>query len=179
MITRNIRYFIPFLGIIAQVGCSSSSNNPATSGACSAHPPANINITLCASISGSSDQTKVDQCGTCCTTGGYSVSSFINNDQCTCSNPMNDADAGVTVCAAQTASSDACSSCCTNASYMSSGWVGNTSCQCSNKFDKSICSSTLTQPSPDTACICCCLNNGYVNYMYVGIGTPECDCING
>lgn len=172
------RRFSLILGAVTLLGCSSSSGNQATAGACQVNPPANINITLCASIVQSSDP-NLNQCEACCTAGGYSVSSYINGSHCTCANPQNDADAGAAVCADQIADSNACSTCCINAGYMDTSWVGNLSCQCGNKHDATICKGTLTEPQPDVACDCCCLNNGYPSDVYMAIIAPTCNCISG
>ena len=172
MLVRRLGYVL--LGFTTIVGCSSSKNGQAGSGACNALPPPNVNLTLCANITGSSDITQLDNCLKCCETGGYTMSSFTDTDQCVCAKTQDDA--GATICADQIATSNGCQTCCTSAGYSGFGWVGDMSCQCDSKHDASICNNTLAEPAPDKACACCCLNHGYISYVYSAIGQPECNC---
>lgn len=166
--------------LLPAIACSSESNNgqgTADPGACVAQPPANINITLCASIVSANDATSTNQCSSCCSAGGYDGSSFINGDKCTCGTAGSDA-AGASVCSSA-GMGDPCSQCCNAAGYLGSGTGTNSSCECSSKYDREVCKSALSQSDPVLACGCCCVNHGFLSYAYQSVGTAMCECTSG
>jgi len=162
--------------LLGQAGCNTSSaNGTAGSSVCNANPPSNIDIKLCSGITDGTDANKVTECSACCTEVGFPLSSFINDDRCTCGST--DVDAGQTACADKTSDSDGCLSCCTAAGFQNYQFAGDASCECSLRGNISVCQDALTDSDPAAACSCCCLNNGYISNVYIGVGTPQCECI--
>ncbi len=174
MITRLSAYHLGWL--LAVVACSSGNDGNAGAGGPPLDPPANIDVALCASVVGGSDQATRDACTSCCNNGGFPASAFHEN-KCVCGKPFDDD--RKTVCMTQTDTSNACTTCCENAHFLSSFWIGGSSCTCSGKTDGTSCTSALSAPDPASACETCCLNHGYLGVFYVGIGTPECRCFDG
>ena len=160
--------------IVAQIACS-TSEKAITASSCTASPPANINVTLCSNITGGADATKVSQCTTCCTGGGYALSSFAYNDHCTCGS-LNQ-DASTAPCAAQITDAEDCFSCCSGAGYQNYQYVSDASCGCTLKGNSTICAEAPSQPNPADACACCCLGKGFISSAYIGFGTPQCECL--
>jgi len=160
--------------LVVQIGCSTSERATAASN-CTATPPSSINVKLCSTITGGTDATNVSQCTTCCTAGGYALSSFAYNDHCTCGSL--DQDASATPCAAQVTDAEECLSCCGSAGYQNYQYVADASCGCTLKGNSTICAETVSQPNPADACSCCCLGKGYISSAYIGLGTPQCECV--
>jgi hypothetical protein len=166
--------------LLSAMACGGESNNgqgTAGPGACVAQPPANINITLCASIVSANGTTNADQCSNCCSAGGYDLSSFANGDKCTCGAAGFDA-AGASVCSSA-GMGDPCWQCCNAAGYLVAGTGTTSSCECSSKYDREVCKSALSQSDPVAACGCCCLNHGFLSYAYQSVDTPMCECTYG
>ena len=166
-------WFGAFAGQIALAGCSSTSDGGTGGAATPAlDPPANIDVKLCASITGDFS-TISDTCQTCCRNGGFSASTSYDN-QCVCGNEMNDA----TTCTAMDQAS--CPTCCTNAGYSGYGFFGDSgssTCTCNGKFDDKVCLAAASAADGASACRVCCLNHGYLGDGYSNFGTPECDCL--
>ena len=161
-----------FGGPFALAGCSSSSDAGSGGGAIPAlNPPANIDVKLCANITGDFS-TIAEACGTCCTKGGFSASTSYDN-QCVCGNQAQDD----TTCTAKDESS--CPTCCTGAGYSGYSFFGDpgsSTCSCIGKFDDQVCLSAASAADGASACQVCCLNHGYLGDGYSNFGTPECDC---
>ena len=150
-------------------GCSSDASS---AGAPSpVHAPDNFDLDVCAHIVESGSLSFSGECDTCCQNAGFSDSSGINDDKCTCANLP--AGEGKTICTSQTASADACSGCCTGAHYSVYVWLGDTSCECAAKTDETVCAGSA---SDSALCAHCCLDQGFLGFGYIGIGTPSCSC---
>lgn len=163
------------LATLASVACGSSSDGGGGggAGASALHPPASIDLTVCASVTGGEfDSATLQACGTCCSNASFEAATIYAN-KCVCGHVMNDED----VCKTQPEA--ACGPCCTSASYSGSSFVGDpgsSTCACQRKFDDKVCAPALSASDPDSACEVCCLTNGYLGEEFIGIGTPECDC---
>ena len=144
------------------------------------NPPDNIDIASCVAIRSEvspTDRQTSERCLSCCQSAGFSTSSFINDDQCTCGRSLDDG--RDTVCNPQASSSQGCGQCCTAAGFMGHAFAGNDSsseCRCQTKRDASICAPATRSSEPGEACALCCLNNGFLGSGYSGLGTPECLC---
>ncbi len=140
--------------------------------------PANIDVESCKSESQTYMNGK-SPCHDCCTAAGFSTSSGIADDHCTCGNPPNDG--RDTVCASETATGDVCGACCDAAGFTGHGWAGGTSpsCQCFGWTDSEVCSAALQDSDPAEACAMCCVEQGFISMGYLGIGERECSCISG
>jgi len=176
---RALALFACFAGACSSSADSVAGPGPsATATVIDAHPPSNLNVTLCAPITGAADPAKVTECSTCCVSGGYGASNFAYNDHCTCGKAKDGS--GATVCATQTASADVCATCCDAASFLSYGWVGSDgdagsgTCTCDSQFDDVTCAPSAT----GDACTVCCLNLGYLGSMYTALGATSCSCRN-
>jgi hypothetical protein len=158
------------LGLLG--ACGSDSNTPASSvGGPPGTPPGYIDIDVCAQITEATSLSFSGECSSCCANAGFTDSSSINADKCTCGN-MPDSGGG-TVCASQMSSSDACSTCCTNAGFLRNLWIGGTSCECNGKQNDSVCAGSTSDAS---VCAQCCLANGFLGYGFFGISTASCSC---
>ncbi len=135
--------------------------------------PANIDAQSCKT---ESTDFQTGECSTCCSAAGFSASSTIYDDHCTCGDPL--PDMGHTECMDQAATAELCSACCSERNYNINGWVGGASpqCTCDWHTDSEVCKSALTADDPSEACAMCCVTNGYVSMFYIGIGEPECSC---
>jgi len=127
--------------------------------------PANIDAKVCAHLEfNGGDWMKFMQgCDTCCSDAGYSSSTDMYEDRCTCGNapePKTDS----AVCAG----APDCSACCTKASYYSS--IGD--CTCSGYLDREVCASAAH--SSAGACATCCLKHGSLGMAHVQGEYCEC-----
>ncbi|HEY6724767.1 MAG TPA: hypothetical protein VI197_12090 [Polyangiaceae bacterium] len=144
------------------------------------NPPPNIDITSCFDIPYDESDDFRRACSSCCQIAGFSASSSINDDHCTCGEaPADDRD---TVCAAEASqpTSTPCMSCCATAGFSGSTWVGGSDsgrCSCHGTQDSEICAGSLAAAVPDEACFYCCLENGYLSAGYTNFGGQECTCI--
>lgn len=164
--------------LASAAGCSSSSDGgggAASAGPGGLHPPANIDLTVCASVTGGEfDSATVQACDTCCKKANFSGST-VYDSKCVCGQVLNDEDDDI----CKTSAEADCGPCCTNASYNESSFFGDpgaSTCSCQGKFDDNVCAPTLSASDPEPACRVCCLNNGYLDEYYSGILMPDCDC---
>jgi len=144
------------------------------------NPPPNIDITSCFDVQYDGSDGFSSSCSSCCQTAGFSASSSLNDDHCTCGEaPADDRD---TVCAAEASEPTAapCTSCCTAAGFSGSTWVGGGDsgrCSCHGTRNSEICAGSLAGAVPDEACFYCCLEHGYLSAGYTNFGSRECTCI--
>jgi hypothetical protein len=160
--------------LVSLAGCGSSSDGGGGgAGASELHPPASIDLTVCAGVTGDEfDSATLQACGTCCSNASFQASTIYAN-KCVCGQVVNDDN----IC--KTQADAACGPCCTNAGYSGYSFFGDpgsSTCSCEGKFDDKVCAPTLGASDPEPACRVCCLNNGYVGEEFVGIGAPECGC---
>src|SRR5690606_3318001 len=144
-------------------------------------PPEHIDIESCFHITDDGSGQISEACTSCCQSAGFSASSTLNDDHCTCgTNPPDDRE---TVCAAHASgsTSEPCATCCSEAGFSGYSWVGgsgaSSQCACRGTVDRSVCASALAHSAPSEACFYCCLQNGFLSAGYVGIGERECSCI--
>jgi hypothetical protein len=155
---------------LAPAACKSE---PEDQSACDAHPPAYIDIDVCARLMDNQTSTRNIECDTCCQNAGFSDYSFACNQHCTCGDSPSVGDTAT--CATETASSEVCSTCCTNARYHESTWT-TAACTCVGLQDNDqVCAATLDQPDPGQACPNCCLDHGYLSVNYFAL-TRQCTC---
>jgi hypothetical protein len=183
------RVVVVFVGcFLSIVGCGDDSEGDGGSNGdeegvdwSSVSPPSNIDITSCFDITYDEDDPFSSECLDCCEAAGFSASSSINDDHCTCGEaPADDRD---TVCAPEASQPTAapCMSCCATAGFSGSTWVGGGGaagrCSCHGTQDSEICAGSLDHAVPDEACFYCCLENGYLSAGYTNFGEEECTCI--
>jgi hypothetical protein len=169
--------------LVSAVGCGDGSSNGAEDEVdwSEVSPPPNVDITSCFGITEGAGEFG-SECSACCMTAGFDTSSSINDDHCTCGEPL--ADDRDTVCAAEASqpTSAPCMSCCSNAGFLGYAWVGgggaSAQCECHGKRNAEVCAGSLAHAVPDEACSYCCLENGYLSSGYVGFGERECACIS-
>jgi len=188
---KAVTFLVAFLGYGALgAGCSASSEGDGDGGSdggeetvvdwSKADPPDYLDITTCAHITDAADP-EFEQCSACCLGAGYSGSSFLNDDKCTCSNGREDG--RDTVCMTEAGSSGvgACETCCETAgfngySYASSGQTR--SCECHGLSDTNVCADSLAGNAGSDACFFCCLNEGFLSAGYSNFGEEECLCMD-
>ena len=175
---------VSFGCFLSIVGCSDGDSGSSAEAQgfdwSNVNPPPNIDITSCFDIEYDESDDFGSECSSCCQTAGFSTSSFINDDHCTCGAAR--ADDRDTVCAAEASEPTAgpCMSCCATAGFSGSTWVGGSDsgrCSCHGTQDSEICAGSLAAAVPDEACFYCCLENGYFSAGYTNFDSQECMCI--
>jgi hypothetical protein len=183
-------FLVAFLGCNALVaGCGESSGGDGDGGSewgeepevdwSKADPPDNIDITTCADITEEEDEER-DGCSACCSNAGYSVSSFIYDDRCTCSSGLDDGRDTVCMTSAGLASLDGCESCCDTAGFTGYAFIGGSagSCTCHGRSDSTVCAGSIAGSAGGDACSFCCVDRGFISSGYSNFGEEECVCID-
>jgi hypothetical protein len=133
--------------------------------------PAYVDNKVCAQILSDPEGSTTAECVRCCSGYGFSESSFIYYDRCTCGN-LPASDPGP--CGAVVSSLDFCSGCCQDNGYTRATLGG--SCVCSYWSDTVTCADTVGLPDAGRACANCCLEHGNLAFSYAAIPFFACSC---